>query len=783
MQRTIRAARLINRALDLFEVGGADEESLGLTERALGLLERDRESPLNRVHKGRAHQLRAEIFLRNSGVDLAIEEYAKAESEFKQDGQDQEHYVRCVHDAAITFKNLGLDDVARHYAVLAETHSAGVGGRYESDSKRLALIASEVDATSYKERVSELAEMVSKTDDLREGRSLFHQMASLLLEFGDDDEVDDALNMLASMVEDVSDIGQRVAILAPIGYLARRIRPLPEAILTASISLLHDLPESADLVLKGEAHLVRAVAKWSTGDIAGALDQALMAVALYECHTWNIGSSVVRLMTGNESSTARSIALDLASISSDARLVAELIETARFPALPDFETDTVASSYVRNDGEITNVAMRRMQPVHPIEVDYRSRLAPFYPSNLPLAQPLNLDAAIERVGGKKAWWWGAWLGPEGRRYWAVRDDEGFYHCGSEGHGFDDDEWTLILSAMRMTPSLGSSADAQVGSFNESPAREEKLSIRLGKAVIPEIVRNAAQASTVNPGIDRRTPPSLVVSGNYLSMLPLPLLGVATTPTGRSIRLLEAFVIRVAPPITILDQIRANDPPEDLPVPLAVVCMDPKDNLANATLPTTGTRVLAGVETCLNIPGSMPATKLNLTQALKSIPDGRGVFAYSGHAGAGPSGGDLESAFMLADEPLSADALFRRVGGRPVVPFPNRVLLAACGSAGSSGSGSGEWLGLTAGALCSGAQQVLATAWPIWDTEFTRRFDAEILSVLCTQRDAAIGLRDVQLRCLDSWRETSSGSVDSSGVALPLVWCAYQHVGIGYYETK
>lgn len=84
----------------------------------------------------------------------------------------------------------------------------------------------------------------------------------------------------------------------------------------------------------------------------------------------------------------------------------------------------------------------------------------------------------------------------------------------------------------------------------------------------------------------------------------------------------------------------------------------------------------------------------------------------------------------------ADSLFARSGEGSAIPFPERALLAACGSAGSAGSGRGEWLGIGAGVMVSGAQEVIATAWPIFDTAFTRRFDESVLSMLKTSPDAA-----------------------------------------------
>ncbi|WP_425558397.1 CHAT domain-containing protein [Kribbella ginsengisoli] len=112
------------------------------------------------------------------------------------------------------------------------------------------------------------------------------------------------------------------------------------------------------------------------------------------------------------------------------------------------------------------------------------------------------------------------------------------------------------------------------------------------------------------------------------------------------------------------------------------------------------------------------------------------------------------------------------------------MLSACGSAGSGGGGSGEWLGLAAAVLWAGAREVVATAWPIWDLPFTRDFDLRLADALRSPDSAAASLRKLQLECLAQWRASTHDLTSDRNLpphlhshAFPLVWAAYQVVGV------
>jgi CHAT domain-containing protein len=148
------------------------------------------------------------------------------------------------------------------------------------------------------------------------------------------------------------------------------------------------------------------------------------------------------------------------------------------------------------------------------------------------------------------------------------------------------------------------------------------------------------------------------------------------------------------------------------------------------------------------------------------------------------GGDDQDALALAGEDiLSAHALFSNAAP---LPMPARVLLSACSSAGATGAGGGEWLGLTAAVLWRGARQVIATNWPIWDTPFTTSFDHKLALRLQHDADPAVTLRELQLEALSDWRDSEHDLSDheenglpysARDIPFPLIWAAYTCVGI------
>jgi CHAT domain-containing protein len=89
-------------------------------------------------------------------------------------------------------------------------------------------------------------------------------------------------------------------------------------------------------------------------------------------------------------------------------------------------------------------------------------------------------------------------------------------------------------------------------------------------------------------------------------------------------------------------------------------------------------------------------------------------------------------------------------------------------------------------LSTGARQVLATNWSIWDTPFTAAFDQAVVARLRRSDDPAATLRLSQLEALQAWRQSPHDFSDYTGGGLnfeefstpfPLIWAAYSCVGL------
>jgi tetratricopeptide (TPR) repeat protein len=774
MVRTILAAVLVNRAADRLEYDDKPDQALHLTQRALWLIGR-KTAPLAQAHAGRAYHVRAESYLKLDRLDDAISAYSKAESCLR--GRYIELYVRCCHDAAVTFANMGLEELARSYASRGKAVAPRVPGPYAHDFDRLVLELEECTAETYREYAIRMRDRAADAHDSEDARRALLRLAHATCEFGSRSEIEAVFEVIEALYRGTHSMEQRVVVLAPIAFLARSLQPVPDALLAASEEVISQLRPETDTQLRAEAHLTHAVALWSRDRREEAVDAALGSVALFNVEAWRTGASVVRLLTGGHRNTSQDVALRLACELGDGVLAAELIESARLPALPDpsaaHQTITVATP----EGDI-EVARRPLGPLHPIAVAGRSRIAGHYPSDVPVAAAIDLDAVTRIIGDIDAWWWGSWLGAYGVIFWAVRTPDGMYTCGVQ----DDAAVGAKLVAAHEAMTTAGSKVALRGVFNATAAGEEVFSAELGALLIPAELRSRLLRATSDTARDHQgqVPISLVIASNYLSEIPLILLGVGQAETGITRRVIEGAIVRLAPPAALLSRLPTPVTPS-LPLPVSVLCRDPTDEFPYAQLSADCQHLLAGRQFCEGHPAAELATPHNVVTALRSVDSARSIFAYCGHAGKGSLGPDLESYIRLVDGVLTAESLLAGDTNGEPIPIPQRVLLAACNSSGSGGTGSGEWLGLAAAMFNAGAREIFATCWPIWDFPVTNEIDNELLQVLINAEDVAASLREIQLRFLDRWRSCDADySVEfpdrGAPDPFPLVWAAYHYFG-------
>jgi hypothetical protein len=378
-----------------------------------------------------------------------------------------------------------------------------------------------------------------------------------------------------------------------------------------------------------------------------------------------------------------------------------------------------------------------------------------------------LEYVIELVGGPEAWWWGAWL-TNGQVYWGLWDGSD-WSCGAIPLNSESEKARRLGQALEESLINGMYDQAEIlsGDWCSSPDREYRLSSDLGALLIPNQLREAFAAGRAT----RERPISLVLSGNLFGFLPVACLGTGVgNGQGAEARLIENAVIRVSPPAILVERI-ANHPRRECEArPVTLACVNPTGDLKHADkIPKGAARVLRG---------PAEATRGSVVGALQdSGACSPGLFYYSGHGKSGGQGGDLGDALQLGDGILSATDIFSdSVTGWPSIPFPERSLLSACNLSGSRGAGAGEWLGISAAILWAGSLQVVATNWPIWDSEFTSNFELELAQRLRTH-DSATALRELQMDWLDTWRDEGRDIQSFDRTPYPLTWAAYCCLGI------
>jgi hypothetical protein len=496
------------------------------------------------------------------------------------------------------------------------------------------------------------------------------------------------------------------------------------------------------------------------GRPADALRHLLLAVAQRDEYALSTETSWVRGLRARPTEYARQFAIEAALTLGDFKLVAELIESARLQVLPIPESGPGHGSRIGN--------------LRPLAWEGRSCIAPFYDT---VGVPIELRDWVVRIGGQDACWLGTWAANE-NLYWCWFGD-GRLQAGSTRINDGGPVADLLLEAFQSTPANHAEVDLYAGVWTRSSFVEEMTARDVGETVLPEPALDWLRSRAAD-----RTVGSLVVSGSLFALIPPALLGFSTSgPSGdpAATRLIEVAVVRVAPPAILVTRLRAREASIGHTGlrPVLVACVNPTSDLSNATYEPDAVTALIGSNT---IAAEVP-TLQRLVAALSRIDPGEdGIFYYSGHTFGGS--GDSEDALVLADrETLSADEIFNSASQDGGLAFPETAIVSACSSAGAHGAGAGEWLGLSAAMLYAGANQVICTAWPIWDNPFTRQFDERLTSLTQRLADPAVALRELQLESLAEWRASDHDFGEKVDLRVigrlpyPLIWAAFMSVGV------
>ncbi|MFB7180265.1 CHAT domain-containing protein [Streptomyces sp. NPDC056257] len=418
----------------------------------------------------------------------------------------------------------------------------------------------------------------------------------------------------------------------------------------------------------------------------------------------------------------------------------------------------------------------------PVSYQGEARLLPHYRAALPpkearrlAARPLD-DALPEGVfwathieDGLLFWF----LARDGRPAgFGVQDLREFDRIkpvllGLAGHSQSSERKTWSLFPYKRGPGDFYEPFTQLRSWRS--AEEQIITRTIGQLLPPPLV-DALQRS----GADE--PLRLTISAaRELTCVPWAI----TMVPGTEERLIEKAVLRMwtSTPTQLRRASRDLRLPPGAPVPFLLACDNPDGSLRERRADS----VVNGAAALLTVSGpDGPGTKDALLAALHEIgPSTHGVFFYRGH---GVHDSDPAwSALPLAEETyVQSGELFGAFDdGTPYLPMPTRVILSCCSSSSASALG-GEGMGLAAGVIHSGADQVIATSLDIRDASFTEAFeDLLVRGMLDGQRtgDHADLLRRLQLRMLTEWKVFSVRGEDLDGEEIrdphPIIWASFQ----------
>ncbi|MFJ8495490.1 CHAT domain-containing protein [Streptomyces sp. NPDC094038] len=534
------------------------------------------------------------------------------------------------------------------------------------------------------------------------------------------------------------------------------------------------------------------------------LHTALSAWAKIDAQRYRSCSHDQRLSLWRSFGPARRAALSSAVALDDARTVAELIESCRLqslieavieaddedekpsedkfestqdPASDSAETRTVSSALftAMND----NFAATRLRFPDPVSFRGESLLMPHY-RDLPTVDHSSLRTRPLDLALPEGLFWSTHI-EDGHLFWFVaRDGEplGFgtedlrrydrvkpVLLGLAGQAQSSEPKTWSMFPHRRGP--GDHFEPYIHLRSWKSGEEQIITRTLGELLPPPLV-----AALLAAGED--TPVRLTISAaRELTCVPWAIVMIPGTED----RLVERAVLRMwtsAP--TQLERAgrrweRPAGPPRFL-----LACDNPDGTLRERT----GESIVHKADTVLAARGSaQPADKDTLLRALHTIgPSTHGLFFYRGHARH-----DSDPAWALLPltdgDSVQAGELFGRFDdGVPFLPMPAQVVLSCCSSSTAASLG-GEGIGLAAGIIQSGAEEVIATCVDIIDASFTEVFEDLLVEGMLDRRhrDHAALLRALHLRMLHEWKiyslrgETDDG--DDVREPHPVIWASYQ----------
>lgn len=486
---------------------------------------------------------------------------------------------------------------------------------------------------------------------------------------------------------------------------------------------------------------------------------------------------------------------------------------------PDAEARAFRSSDLDLAAATAAAGVFPLSPNRQVTIAGRSRVSELAaPGSALPHERVDLRDLAEEVHGPGGWWWGMWRIVD-RLYWCLVDPDGTPTAGwlsyptstlrRYAHAIGlalPDETRMIqvmgrrdkesvkqalrdaVAARVLAGPLWCDPEAAQRKRDEAPALvrrlpppdpattadEKMLALALG-VIIPS---DLAAALRERPP-DAPPVPVTIAPAPELARLPYALMAVPgmpplDTPGGLDPpRLLEQALLRFAPSVPFLDALTRQPSQSGESPPLVISIIDPHGDLPHAAWAPTATTHLFTHRQSRRVPRPPEATlrratETNVTDFLRTVePGARGILLCRTHHELGNPGDPLNSGGLLLSEgtTLSPGAFLRAPSlSRP--NSPHAAMLVGCDTMGAAiGS---EWTTLSTALLWAGANYVITTLWPVFDSMAATTFENELAELLLSENDPAESLRRLQLERLEVWRSENGIASDRA----PYMWAAY-----------